>query len=66
MRMWTWPGWPKLSGCYAERVERPADIGGAMERAFAAGKIAVLDMVSDIDAMGPVARLEDVRASAFS
>ena len=53
-------------GCYAERIERPADIGGAMERAFAAGKIAVLDMVSDIDAMGPVARLEDVRASAFS
>jgi hypothetical protein len=34
-----------------------------MQRAFAAGKIAVLDMVSDIEAMGPVARLADVRAS---
>jgi len=44
----------------------PADIPGALERAFAAGKIAVLDMVSDIEAMGPVARPQDVRAEAFS
>ena len=53
-------------GCYAERIERPQDIGGAMQRAFASGKIAVLDMVSDIKAMGPVSRPSDVRASAFS
>ncbi len=53
-------------GCYAERVERPQDIGGAMERAFASGRIAVLDMVSDIDAMAPTARESDIRASAFS
>ena len=53
-------------GCYAERVERPQDIGGAMDRAFASGKIAVLDMVSDIEAMGPVARQSDVRPSAVS
>ena len=53
-------------GCYAERIERPADIAGAMERAFASGKIAVLDMVSAIDAMGPVARASDVLASALS
>ena len=53
-------------GCYAERIERPADIPGALERAFAAGKIAVLDLVSDIEAMGPVARPQDVRVSAFS
>ena len=53
-------------GCYAERIERPEDIGGAMERAFASGRIAVLDMVSDIEAMAPQARQSDVRASAFA
>ncbi len=52
-------------GCYAERIERPEDIGGAMERAFASGRIAVLDIVSDIEAMAPQARQSDVRASAF-
>lgn len=50
-------------GCYAERVERPQDIKGAMERAFASGRIAVLDMVSDIDAMGPTARESEIRTS---
>ena len=52
--------------CYAERVERPADIEGALARAFAAGKPAVLDMVSDIEAMAPQAREEDVRPSVSS
>ena len=50
-------------GCYAERVESPSEIGPAMQRAFASGRIAVLDMVSDIEAMGPVARMSDVRES---
>ena len=47
-------------GCYAERVERPADIPDALTRAFAANKPAVLDMVSDIHAMAPQAREQDV------
>ena len=48
-------------GCYAERVERPSDIADAMARAFAANKPAVLDMVSDITAMAPQAREEDLQ-----
>ncbi len=43
-------------GCYAERIERPEDIGGALTRAFASGRAAVLDMVSDVDAMAPQAQ----------
>ena len=41
----------------------PRTSAPAMERAFASGRIAVLDMVSDIEAMGPVARMSDVRES---
>ena len=48
-------------GCYAERVERPSDIGDAMARAFAANKPAVLDIVSDVEAMAPQAREEDLK-----
>ena len=43
-------------GCYAERIERPEDIGGALARAFASGRAAVLDLVSDVDAMAPQAQ----------
>ncbi len=47
-------------GCYAERVERPADIPDALTRAFASGRPAVLDLVSDIHAMAPQARERDI------
>jgi acetolactate synthase I/II/III large subunit len=40
-------------GCYAERVERPAEIGPALERALASGRPAVLDVISDIRALAP-------------
>ena len=40
-------------GCYAERVESPSEIGPAMQRAFASGRIAVLDMVSGHRGHGP-------------
>ena len=38
-------------GCFSLRVERPGEIQGALERAFAANKPAVIDVVSDIKAL---------------
>ncbi len=38
-------------GCFAIRVERPSDLKPALERAFAANRPAVIDVVSDIKAM---------------
>jgi acetolactate synthase-1/2/3 large subunit len=38
-------------GCFSIRVERPSDLPGALERAFAANKPAVVDVVSDIKAL---------------
>ena len=38
-------------GCFAIRVERPSELRGALERAFAANRPAVVDVVSDIKAM---------------
>jgi thiamine pyrophosphate-dependent acetolactate synthase large subunit-like protein len=38
-------------GCFATRVERPSELKSALERAFAANKPAVLDVVSDIKAL---------------
>lgn len=40
-------------GCYAERVEQPAQIRPALERALASGRPAVLDLISDIRALAP-------------
>jgi acetolactate synthase I/II/III large subunit len=40
-------------GCYAERLEQPAQIGPALERALSSGRPAVLDVVSDIRALAP-------------
>jgi acetolactate synthase-1/2/3 large subunit len=37
-------------GCFSVRVERPSELKGALERAFAANKPAVVDVVSDINA----------------
>ncbi|MDO8749644.1 MAG: thiamine pyrophosphate-binding protein [Dehalococcoidia bacterium] len=50
-------------GCYAERVERPQDIQGALKRALAAGKIAVVDVATDFEALGPTPRSGDFRPS---
>jgi acetolactate synthase I/II/III large subunit len=38
-------------GCFSIRVERPSELKGALERAFAANKPAVVDVVSDIEAL---------------
>ncbi len=38
-------------GCLAIRIERPEELGGALDQAFAAGRPVVIDAVSDIDAV---------------
>jgi acetolactate synthase-1/2/3 large subunit len=40
-------------GAYGELVERPADIGPALERAFASGKPACLNVLTDPNAVSP-------------
>ncbi len=40
-------------GCVGIRVERPNELAGALEKAFAAGKPAVIDVASAIDALYP-------------
>ena len=42
-------------GALGLRVEKPADIPGALETAFAAARPAVIDVVSDIEAQAPLA-----------
>jgi acetolactate synthase-1/2/3 large subunit len=41
-------------GALGIRVDRPADLGPALERALAAGRPAVIDVRTDIDATAPV------------
>jgi acetolactate synthase-1/2/3 large subunit len=36
-------------GCHAELVERPGDIGPALDRAFAAGGPALVNVITDPD-----------------
>ena len=38
-------------GCFAIRVERPSELKGALEQAFASNRPAVVDVVSDINAL---------------
>ncbi len=40
-------------GCVGIRVERPGDIAGAIEQALASGKPAVVDVVTDLNAVAP-------------
>lgn len=40
-------------GCIGLRVERPSELRGALERAFAARRPALIDVVSDIEALYP-------------
>jgi acetolactate synthase I/II/III large subunit len=42
-------------GALGIRVEKPAEIAGALARAFAAGRPVVIDVVTDIDALAPLA-----------
>ena len=40
-------------GCFGIRVERPGEIQGALEQAFASGKPAIVDVATDIDGIAP-------------
>ena len=40
-------------GCFGIRVDQPNQIQSAMEQAFASGKPAVVDVVTDIDGIAP-------------
>ena len=42
-------------GAVGIRVERPGDIAPALERALAADRPVVIDVVTDIDALAPTA-----------
>jgi len=42
-------------GALGIRVEKPYEIAGALERALKAGRPAVIDVVTDIDALAPLA-----------
>jgi thiamine pyrophosphate-dependent acetolactate synthase large subunit-like protein len=42
-------------GCFGIRVDQPDQIQSAMEQAFASGKPAVVDVVTDIDGIAPAA-----------
>ena len=42
-------------GCFGVRVEQPGQIQGALEQAFASGKPAVVDVVTDIEGIAPPA-----------
>jgi acetolactate synthase-1/2/3 large subunit len=42
-------------GALGIRVEKPGEIAGALARALAAGRPAVIDVVTDIDALAPLA-----------
>ncbi|MGL6279397.1 MAG: thiamine pyrophosphate-dependent enzyme, partial [Gaiella sp.] len=51
-------------GCHAERVERTADAGDALDRARAAGRPALLHLPVDPEALTPRATLSEIRAGA--
>ena len=49
----------KSMGCLGIRVEDPAEIRPALDRAVAADGPVVVDVVTDIDAMAPTAYLPE-------
>ena len=42
-------------GALGIRVEKPSEIGGALERALEAERPVVIDVVTDIEALAPLA-----------
>jgi acetolactate synthase-1/2/3 large subunit len=42
-------------GALGLRAEKPAEFAPALERALAAGRPAIIDVVTDIDALAPTA-----------
>jgi pyruvate dehydrogenase (quinone) len=56
-------GYARLLGLHGERVEAPEEIGGALDRALAAGRPAVLDIVTDpeVPPLPPHIRFEQAK-----
>jgi thiamine pyrophosphate-dependent acetolactate synthase large subunit-like protein len=44
----------RVFGAYGEQVRKPADLEGALKRAFASGKPAVIDVLIDQKTLAPV------------
>jgi acetolactate synthase I/II/III large subunit len=44
----------RVFGCHGEHVEKPGDLEGAIQRAFASGKPAVVDVMIDQNTLAPV------------
>jgi acetolactate synthase-1/2/3 large subunit len=42
-------------GAFGVRVERPGDFAGALERALSSGRPAIVDVVTDVEALAPLA-----------
>jgi acetolactate synthase-1/2/3 large subunit len=42
-------------GAVGIRVEKPSDLPGALDQAFAANRPVIIDVVTDIDALAPLA-----------
>ncbi len=53
-------------GAHAERVERTADFPAAFERARAAGRPALIELITDPDQITPDDRLSQIRATALA
>ncbi len=49
-------------GAYGIRVERPAELEGAIERAIASGRPAVVDVATDVEALAPLAHVNETGA----
>ncbi len=53
-------------GGHGELVEKPADIRGALERAFASGKVSLINVMTDPDVISPGSyALANIAASAY-
>ncbi len=61
-------GYARLLGLHGVRVERPEDVGGAWDEAFAAGRPALIDFVTDpeVPPLPPHIRFEQAKEFAHS
>jgi pyruvate dehydrogenase (quinone) len=61
-------GYARLLGLHAERIDDPADVGGAWDRALAAGRPALLEFVTDpeVPPLPPHIRFEQVKGLAHA
>lgn len=53
-------------GCHAERIDRTEEAGAAIDRALSSGRVAVLHLPVDPEAITPRATLTEIRAASFN